>query len=134
MLDVCLEPRLTEESAPIAWEDIPSRAAIPSERDGYFNHAGPTRPSFDEKRSLHRFHLRERAVLRVGEDYLAGYSRDVSRSGVGLISPVQLFPLDEVQIWLPHRGRLDLRVVRCRRLAEKCYACGVVYVAGSQGE
>ena len=132
MLDVGAEAGVTALAAPAEWGEIPSRAEVPRDLEGYFNREGPTPSCLDESRALHRFYLRQRAVLEADGKLHAGYTRDVSRSGMGLISPVQLFPLEEVQIWLPERAAINLRVVRCERLDDRCYACGAVFVGGGK--
>jgi hypothetical protein len=49
---------------------------------------------------------------------------DVSLRGVRLLYDEQLFPREEVCIWLPGT-ELHGEVARCRRLSAKCYEAGV---------
>jgi len=51
--------------------------------------------------------------------------------GMGFLHAAQLFPLDEVHLWLPGPGEdhtaasgVAYSIVRCRRLGNACYECG----------
>jgi len=103
------------------WESLPLRANVPSH--DFFDRTGriPNHP--DERRGFVRYYFRRRAVLIYRQQRMAGLTVDMSRIGMGLISPVQLFPMQSVDVVLPDRT-IALRVVRCQRLGERCYRCG----------
>ena len=69
------------------------------------------------------FHA-QKAVLQRDEMKLGCYTMDVSRQGIGLLSPVQLLPLDRVQLHLPNGSELPLEIARCRRVDRGCFDCG----------
>jgi hypothetical protein len=103
-----------------AWERLPVRAPNPIEGD-----IDASRDSLEpyEKRKFVRLRCQGRAILNRRDEHLAVYVVDVSRSGIGLISPVQLFPSEFVGLTTPDR-QLSLRVVRCIRLGPGCFHCG----------
>jgi hypothetical protein len=103
-----------------AWERLPVRAPDPIGGDFDGSHEPPQ--SF-EKRKFVRLRCQGRAILERELEHLAVYVVDLSRTGIGIISPVQLFPSELVELATPDR-RLPLRVVRCIRLGPDCYHCG----------
>ena len=48
--------------------------------------------------------------------------------GLAFVSPLQLFPLERIEIWLDTRRCYQLEITRCRRIAGNCYECGTVFV------
>jgi hypothetical protein len=85
----------------------------------------PMRKSFfaPKKRGYHRYFMRGKAVLKRGTAMFGTYTKDVSRQGVGFLSPVQLLPKELVKLRLP-TTELSLEVARCRRLEQGCFDCG----------
>ena len=51
------------------------------------------------------------------------YTRDFSRLGVGLLTPFEVFPEEQIRVALPTFWVL-LKVVRTRRITSKCYEIG----------
>ena len=51
------------------------------------------------------------------------YTRDFSRLGVGLLTPFELFPEEQIRVALPAFW-VQLTVVRARRITSKCYEIG----------
>ena len=93
-------------------------------RASYFRD-GPLPPLPDCRRTYQRFYLRAKGVLKRGDDLLGVYLKDMSRTGVGLYAPIQLFPKEQLEIWIfPARRKLALEMVRCRRKGPACYECG----------
>ncbi len=85
-----------------------------------------------ENRTAVRFRCNGRAIMELKEHSTAYPSqdkraivivRDLSRSGVGVISHQQWFPDQEVQIHVEN-GVLTARVVRARRIGTRCYEIG----------
>lgn len=110
-----------------AWHEVDSRAALPVAPQEFLAKEGPTPVLPMSRRSFHRMHFRTTAVLRYQDEFHAGYLVDLSRSGVGLISPVQLLPAAELELWLPDGRHLNLRAIRCVRVAAHCYHCGAEF-------
>lgn len=92
-----------------------------------------------DRRRFHRFEAWFEGVMDViggWPDYAASDRRhvvqvfSVSRSGIGFLHATQLYPEDEVAIWLPMR-RLVYSVRRCRRLDAQCYLVGATLADGA---
>ena len=83
--------------------------------------AGPV--SHANKRTYHRFYLRSRAVLKRNNTLLGTYTKDISRQGVGFLSPVPLKPKERVKLRVP-TAELSLEITRCRRVDQSCFECG----------
>lgn len=90
---------------------------------------GPTPVYHDNRRSFHRYFMRGKAVLKLQESLFGVFVKDVSRQGIGFLSPVALLPKQHVQIRLP-ATELDLEVTRCRRSNAACFDCGARFILG----
>ncbi|MAT69965.1 MAG: hypothetical protein CMJ58_10635 [Planctomycetaceae bacterium] len=112
------------------WPRIAERTQLPWPEGEYLALSGQALASGHSRRKYHRFHLRYQAILRTANGTFAAYSKDVSRMGVGVLAPRQLFPSDEIELLLPDKGWLKLTVRRCRRLAEGCYEIGTEFADG----
>lgn len=86
-----------------------------------------------ERRQTPRASLHRRGAIQVSQplpaitraEALSGILvRDVSRRGLRFLYDEQLFPGEQVKIWLPDT-ELQGEVIRCRRLASHCYEIGV---------
>ena len=110
------------------WDIIESKAVLPSEAAEFFTKSGPKR-EFDV-RNYERHYLRCRGVVRDKGQNHAVYLKDCSRSGMGFISPIQLFPRDRVELWTEMNRSYELEVTRCRRIKPNCYECGSIYILG----
>lgn len=109
------------------WSQLPCRAGIPSQN--YLDVRGPAPAHPNERRRFVRFRYRGRAIVERDGNRMAGYTVDVSRSGMGIISPVQLFPSECVQVTTV-RQNFSLTVVWCVRLGQDCYQCGCKFQHG----
>jgi hypothetical protein len=107
-----------------AWGEILSQAVLPVSEAEFFSKQGPTPLMPDSRRGFHRMYLRTSVVLQYENQFHAAYLLDISRSGVGLISPVQLLPSAPIELWLPDGRHMELQTKRCVRCAERCYQCG----------
>ena len=106
------------------WELTEPKVQLPYPlADGFLESHGPLASFYDDKRAFQRFFLRGKAVLKRRGSMLGAYTKDVSRQGVGFLSPVQLMPREQIQLTLPS-AELKLEVSRCRRLDKGCFDCG----------
>lgn len=90
----------------------------------------PVRP--DDRRRFARFHCLTPAVLecrgslpalpRESTPFVV-LCKDISRNGIAFLHEVQLFPEEEITLWLP-LGKLTYSISRCRRHNERCYEIG----------
>jgi hypothetical protein len=113
------------------WRSLPSRAELPCDETDYFRASGVIGASGETRRQFTRMQLREVGVLLRGVERHAIYVRDVSPKGVAIYSPVQIFPLERLALLMDGRVKLDLILKRCRRVEEKSYECGAVFVDGA---
>ncbi|HEX6963525.1 MAG TPA: PilZ domain-containing protein [Lacipirellula sp.] len=128
MLALSDEMELSEEG----WGGLPSRAELPCEWREYAAGAGATRTKQHERRQFCRVGLRGIAIIWQDGQVHAGYTKDVSRKGIGFYSPVQLFPKAIVQLWIPGHPVLELRIRRCKRIKDLCFECGATFTADEQ--
>ena len=106
------------------WDKTSTKVQLPGgQRDNFFGLRGPAPIFMDNYRTFHRYYMRGKALLKRGEKTFGTYTKDVSRQGVGFLSPVQLMPKERVQLQLPV-GELGLEVARCRRIEKGCFECG----------
>ena len=114
----------------VAWTELAVKANLPSK--DYLEATGPAPTTRDDRRRFVRFRCRGRAILERGADRIAAYVADASRGGMGIISPIQLFPMERVHITTPG-VKMPLVVVWCRKLAEGCYQCGCKFQQADRG-
>jgi hypothetical protein len=106
------------------WEAAPKKVTLSdSFRKAFFAPHGAMPMFHDNRRAYHRYFMRGKAVVLRGGITLAAYTKDVSRQGVGFLSPVQLMPKEKVKLRLP-TAQLSLEVARCRRVDQGCFECG----------
>ena len=127
MLDVGHAPDIgSENSLEQAWKALQSRAELPVSAEEFFGKSGQKRQI--EPREFERHYLRCKAIMRHDLDQHAVYMKDCSRAGMGLVSPVQLFPREQIQLWMNSQRSYTLEVIRCRRIRANCYACGTIFL------
>jgi PilZ domain len=106
------------------WEATPSKVELPdSLKPTFFNAQGPEPLFHGNRRAYHRYYMRGKAVLKRGTSMIGTYTKDVSRQGVGFLSPVPLLPKERVKLRVP-AAELSLEVTRCLRIDPKCFECG----------
>ena len=116
------------------WNSLPKQAVLPCVEEEYWSQQGPLRLCTDSRRRYYRFFLRGKAVAYTSQGEMAVYLKDLSRMGIGFYSPEQLFPCDQIQLELPERKHLVVRITRCVRLGENCFDCGSVFSNGAASE
>jgi PilZ domain len=121
MLGRCYDKSLIADE----WDNAEAKVQLPDAmRYSFFDKSGPMPLYHENTRGYHRYFMRAKAVLKRGEVKLCVYTKDVSRQGIGLLSPVQLLPLDRVQLQLPNGSEVPLEIARCRRVDQGCFDCG----------
>ena len=105
---------------------------LPVEWVGYFDDRGEIASYSDDERNNQRLKIRAHGVLGFERDLpfrprttepIGIYTRDFSRSGMGFLAPLEIYPGEQVRIVLPTFW-LQLEVVRARRITSKCYEIG----------
>ncbi|NOZ40159.1 MAG: hypothetical protein GXP24_08030 [Planctomycetes bacterium] len=108
------------------WDKIESKASLPTTPEEFFGKSGLK--ALEEHRAFVRHYLRCQGILQRERETHAIYMKDCSRVGMGLISPVQLFPRERIQIWMKPQRNYTLEVIRCRRIRVNCYECGTIFI------
>jgi hypothetical protein len=111
-----------------AWDAAEKRTQLPEQLEAFLASRGPTPLHFDSRRAFHRFFLRHKAVLQWRKSVLAIYTKDISRRGIGILTPVQLLPKERVHLRLANGTEYPLEIARCRRVEADCYECGTRFV------
>jgi hypothetical protein len=112
------------------WCRLPQRATLIEEMRAELARRGLTPTAPGDRRRHPRFYFWRRAVLVRGPDRTyAAYTMNLSKSGLRVLSPEQIFPCEQVQLMLEMGKEFTLEIRRCRRLAENCYECGAKFVA-----
>lgn len=116
------------ELASPSWDTCDRKARLPVHlASRFFEEQGAMPVHFDSQRTFHRFYMRGKAMLTRGDERLGAFTKDVSRQGVGFLSPIQLMPLERVRLQI-RTTELALEVARCRRISEQCFEIGARYV------
>jgi hypothetical protein len=120
MLDINHDKQLIDA----LWESAASKVRLTESLQKLFFEQHGAMPLFhDNRRAYHRYFMRGKAVVLRGNATLAAYTKDVSRQGIGFLSPVQLLPKERVKLRLP-TTQLSLEIARCRRMDQGCFECG----------
>jgi hypothetical protein len=113
-------------------EQLPLLVQLPPEMSNFFIESGYLEAVYGELRGQSRLRVRCPAILR--SDFVPPFMKrakrlakvlikDMSRSGLGILSHEQLWPGETFWIELCDRN-LHIRVVRCRKIADSCYEVG----------
>ena len=101
-----------ENSIDEAWVSADKKVQLPeSLGPGFFAKQGPMPVHHDDnnKRGFHRHYMRGKAILKRGEKTFGTYTKDISRKGIGLLLPVQLLPIERVNLMLSNDRRCTWR-------------------------
>ena len=110
------------------WEATESKTVLAVSEEDFFSARGELTECTTSRRAHERHFLRSPAIIKCGHQTHAVYLKDVSRTGIGLLSPVQLFPRQQFLMLLTEQIRYRLQTIRCRRVGPKCYECGTVFL------
>jgi hypothetical protein len=123
-------PDIREARSPIevAWEKTECKVQLPEPEADYLALKGPRPQCFGSHRRFHRFYFRGKAIVERQGVLLGVYTKDISRQGIGFLSPLELMPQERIQLRAVGANSLDLTVTRCHRLAEQCFECGAKFV------
>lgn len=109
------------------WEMVEAKVSPDLLGADFYAAHGPAHGHNENQRAYHRYFMRGKAILKREKSIVGGYTKDVSRQGVGFLSPVQLMPKERVKLRLPV-VELGLEVTRCRRIGKDCFECGGKFV------
>ena len=113
------------------FESIPCLVELPAEWVDYFNESGPVTSKFEDNRRYPRKNLRVKSIIKRRGVFHGVYAKDVSRTGVAFFFHEQLFPCEQVQLFLPNKSNFQLRCIYCRRVKKNCFHCGMEFITQS---
>jgi hypothetical protein len=120
MLDIDNDQTLMDD----LWQATTSKVELRDPvRKAFFSAHGAGPIYYDNRRIYHRFFMRGKAVLKRGANMHGTYTKDVSRQGIGFLSPVPLLPKEKIKLRVA-AAELSLEVTRCRRIDSACFECG----------
>jgi hypothetical protein len=108
---------------------LPLQVQLPPELKDFFSENGYT---YAEHRTNARLRVRGESVLtslyvppfaKRSATSLRVLVKDMSRSGIALLAPYQLWPTERFGVELCERW-IEAEVVRCRKLGERCFEVG----------
>lgn len=117
-------------------ETIDWSIELPVEWSDYFEQRGEVPSYADDERHNRRLKVRAYGALwfektlpsfQRASEPVGVYTRDFSRQGVGFLSPVEIYPEEQVRIALPTFW-MQLHVVRTRRITSKCFEVGAILI------
>jgi hypothetical protein len=106
--------------------------AVPSEWLDRLTRRGVIQPIADDRRRYVRHHFCGQSVLEYDQTLTSiprehtiaqVVTRDLSRSGIAFLHSDQLFPGEQVSLWLPG-GKRSYIVERCVELNDHCFEIG----------
>jgi hypothetical protein len=109
---------------------------LPVEWSDYFEQRGEIASYADDERHNQRLKIRTHGVMWFdtslpfrprSADPIGIYTRDFSRHGAGFLTPMEVYPEEQVRITLPTFW-VQLHVVRARRITSKCYEIGATLI------
>lgn len=112
----------------IAW-----RIELPAGSDDFFQQNGVLLQTDKDYRGTQRRIVRVRGMMVVEKtlpaierdpSWTGVYTKDFSKDGVGIVSPIQWFPEEQVRLILPSFW-LQTKVERCRKINRNCYEVGL---------
>jgi hypothetical protein len=111
------------------WQDTKAQVEIPdSMRMCYFDKSGHMPLYQINNQHFCRYYLRVKGILKRDHECFGCYTLDLSRQGLGLLSPIEMAPADTVQLQLPDGSGFRLEIVRCNRIDDQCFECGARFV------
>jgi hypothetical protein len=111
------------------WRVVALKTRLPETATNFFDQSGPANLVFQSQRRFHRFYSRGKAVLNRDGTHLGIFTKDISRDGLGFLSPVELTCHERLDLHVAGAPQRIIEVTRCRRVDERCYDCGAIFVA-----
>lgn len=109
-----------------------AEVTLPVDWSQYFDREGPLPTMEGDERRFARRYFRTRIQIRLvstlpafprDQEPINTLGKDISRTGIALLSGVQLYPGERVEL-LVKENTLLFEVVRCRKVAKACFEVG----------
>ena len=114
------------------------KITLPTEWSHFFEERDFAQPYQEDGRRFLRRNFRTECILELKQSivtisrrhqYYHVYTKDLSRSGIGILHSQQLFPGERAQLWLP-TAKMSVCVARCYKHNSSCYEIGVRFGDG----
>ena len=121
---------------------FPCRVELPPKLKEEFERTGHILADNDNRRRFPRFYCRgerKRAGLQYHSTLPAlhrdpgwhnAYLTNISRGGVGFLHSEPLYPREQMQLLLPTGKLLNIEIIYCRRLHQRCFELGAAHRLG----
>ncbi len=116
-----------------ALRDLPFNVQIPRSKLEALGKSGHAATIHNDQRRHVRFRQLERGIVRCGSTFPSIQRSSeltvclvisLSREGVGLLYPMQLFPKERFALRMEGSKQMLLTVARCRKLGPNCFEIG----------
>jgi hypothetical protein len=120
---------------------FPCRVELPPQLKENFQRKGPMAGVDDERRRFPRIYCRGERN-RAGLQYQSSFPKlprdpswhnvyltNISRGGVGFLHSEPLYPCEQMRLLLPTGRTMNIEIIDCRRLHNRCYEIGADIVA-----
>lgn len=112
--------------------DTKLEITVPREWQAILPRRGPVQSRPGDNRRFVRFYFPTQAILELNQSLPTierrhamhqVLTKDLSRDGICFLHAEQLFPHEQLLLWLPV-GKRHFEVARCRRVNSRCYEIG----------
>jgi hypothetical protein len=110
------------------WLATQVKAHLPASLESCYWRAGHLPLHQTNSRRYNQYYLRVKAILIHGNQPFGGYTMDLSRQGIGMLSPIEFKRADRIQVTLPNDREFTIGIVRCCKIANRCYECGGQFI------
>lgn len=116
-----------------ALRDLPFNVQIPRSKLEALGKSGPAATTLSDQRRHVRFRQLKRGIVRCEPTFPSiqrstelslGLVVTISKEGVGLLYPMQLYPKERFALRMEGSGLMRLTVARCRKLGPNCFEIG----------
>jgi hypothetical protein len=140
MLDLDAQERAARELI----ARLPCNVELPADVETFFRQAGLAPACLDDQRRTQRVRCGSAELTAAleyqqtlpavprGQGWHRVYIVDLSKRGIGFFHSEQLFPGESMRIVLLTGDCRRIEIVRCRRLAARCFRLGAEFI--TQGE
>lgn len=109
------------------WKQAQSTVRLPRSLDLHDAHQELLSNVHAPLRTFDRYDWQTRCILLHEETLYGIVTRDISRTGVGFFSPVEMRPGQLAEIILPGLRLLSIKSLHTTRLESDCFECGACF-------
>ncbi|WP_425399556.1 hypothetical protein [Aeoliella sp.] len=109
------------------WKQAHSTVQLPPTMELHSPHAKSPPKIHTALHSFDWYKWQTRCILLCGETLFGILSRDLSRSGIGFYSPIEVRPGETAEVVLPSLRVLKIKSLHSTKLNDVCYECGACF-------